>query len=101
MSTYSVKKQRASIPKQVVILLAVFLVLVVAGGLGVQQWYRYNLHPVSSSTTVAHFNVPEGAPLNQIAKEFQTPGLSRRHQAFICHVRSKNARDKPQARTYH
>ena len=100
MKTYSIGVKCRRWPTRVFVLVAVVLVLAVAGAAGVQRWYTVNLQPVSSSTAKHYFTVADGATLTEIASQLKSAGLIRSDQAFTWYVSVHNERGKLKAGTY-
>ncbi len=81
--------------------IALFLLLVVGGGLlYINNAYLRNLAPVSNSTKTQYFSVEPGATASQIARNLESAGLIKSASAFEFYVREQNVRDKLQAGTY-
>ena len=100
MKTYSLGKKPVRWPRRVFALLFIFLVIVVAGAIGVQRWYVMNLEPVSGSTSKQYITVANGATLSSIAEQLYKAKLIRSDQAFVWYISAHNDRDKLQAGTY-
>lgn len=100
MANYRLRKSGRSIPRKLVVLLAVLAVLVIGGMVAVQRVYWQNLQPVSNQPIKQYVTIVSGSSVNEIADQLHDMGLIRSSQAFEWYVSSHYLREKLQYGTY-
>jgi UPF0755 protein len=100
MAQYNLGVKGRRIPRRVWTVIAVLVVLIIAGTVVVQRIYSANLEPVSNSNILQYVTVASGSSVKEIAAQLQSDGLIRSSQVFEWYVTINNDRSKLQAGTY-
>lgn len=100
MARYKYAQKRRRIPRQVYLLIAVLLVLVVGGIFVVRRIYDDGLQPYSSNQQTVLFTVEKGSSVKQIAENLEQKHLIKSAWALQRYVHSKELEDKLQAGQY-
>ena len=86
--------------KRLIVFIAIFLVLAVAGVFAARWYYNENLKPVSSIKSITEVTIPTGVVLPEIAEILQKEDLLRNSTVFQQYVRNNGAAEDIKAGTY-
>ena len=87
--------------QKVLIAVAIFVVVLVIGGVvAARQYYYQNLEPVSASQREITVTIEKGSTVAQIGELLQEKGLIRNATVFAQYVRNKGAQEQLKAGTY-
>jgi len=91
---------KSSLPKRMLMAVAVLLALFAVSVFAVRQVYYRNLQPVSNSQKIVLITIETGTASSTIATMLEEKGLIRNSTIFEWYIRSHEVRDKLQAGTY-
>lgn len=98
---YSVNRPRRRHPLRRLLVIALVVLLILAGLTAViRREYDKSLRPVSNNQTIKLVTINSGESTNQIATQLYKTGLIRNTWVFEWYVRSQEVRDELQAGTY-
>lgn len=98
---YTTRPRRRSIPKKLLVILAVIMLVAVGVTMVVRHVYFESLQPVTTESQAAELiTITRGASADEIAVQLEQAGIIRSAWAFKLYVGSRNVRDALQAGTY-
>lgn len=97
---YNLRQRRSKGSLKFGIVFGLAIVLLLAAGFGIRQFYQTNLAPVSDSDASIEVVIEPGATSKQVASQLAEQELIRSARVFEWYVRVQNAGDRIQAGNY-